>query len=186
MAGTDRRDAIAEAVLELVSHGGARALSHGAIDTHLGLPRGSSSYYFRTRTHLISAAADRLIERSRAQFSALATTLPRAPTARQAAEAIAGYADHLATRRVDEVRARFALAPEVDDPSVHQRLTRTFFSPGAAAALCEALGHPDPAASARGLLAYLEGVTAQAALGVPDARADVVLLERLLTPPDPH
>ncbi|RZU62922.1 TetR/AcrR family transcriptional regulator [Zhihengliuella halotolerans] len=186
MAGTDRREAIAEAVLELVSHGGARALSHGAIDTHLGLPRGSSSYYFRTRTHLIAAAADRLIERSRAQFIALTSTMPPAPAPQQAAEVIAGYTDRLVTRRVGEVRARFALAPEVDDPVVREHLTRAFFSPDAAAALCETLGHPVPHTTARGLLAYLEGVAAQAALGVPDVRADVPLLERLLTPPEPH
>lgn len=186
MAGTDRREAIAEAVLELVSHGGSRALSHGAIDTHLGLPRGSSSYYFRTRTHLIAAAADRLIEQSRAQFSALTSTMSAAPGPQQAAEVIAGYVDQLATRRLVEVRARFALAPEVDDPAVRERLARAFFSPGAAAALCETLGHPDPHATAHGLLAYLEGIAAQAALGAADAHADVVLLERLLTPPDPN
>ena len=44
-----RRDLICEAALDLAAEGGNHALTHQAIDARLGLARGSTSYYYRTR-----------------------------------------------------------------------------------------------------------------------------------------
>lgn len=57
---TDRRRAIADAAILLLSQDGTRGLTHRAVDRQLSLPDGSTSYYFRTRAALTSCAADRL------------------------------------------------------------------------------------------------------------------------------
>lgn len=59
---TGRRTAIADAIIELLASQGPRRLTHRAVDQHLGLPEGSTSAYYRTRTSLLSAAAQRLAQ----------------------------------------------------------------------------------------------------------------------------
>ena len=51
----ERRTAICEAVLDLAAEGGNRAVTHGAVDRRLDLPKGSTSYYFRTKRALLEA-----------------------------------------------------------------------------------------------------------------------------------
>jgi DNA-binding transcriptional regulator YbjK len=60
----DRRDLIADAAISTVATAGLRGLTHRAIDAAAGLPAGSTSYYFRTRSTLISACYLRLAELS--------------------------------------------------------------------------------------------------------------------------
>ncbi|MFG2983416.1 TetR/AcrR family transcriptional regulator [Streptomyces sp. NPDC048258] len=60
--GADRRTLIADTAIGLVAAGGLRALTHRAVDGAAGLPTGSTSYYFRTRTALIGACYQRLAE----------------------------------------------------------------------------------------------------------------------------
>lgn len=62
MTSGDRRVLIADAALDLLGRAGARGLTHRAIDAELGLPPGSTSFYFRTRNALVLAAAERLVE----------------------------------------------------------------------------------------------------------------------------
>jgi DNA-binding transcriptional regulator YbjK len=57
----ERRLRIADAALALLAREGARGLTHRAVDAELGLPNGSTSYYFRTRAALLRAAAQHLI-----------------------------------------------------------------------------------------------------------------------------
>jgi AcrR family transcriptional regulator len=59
---SDRRAQIADAALKVLAREGARRVTHRTIDRFLGLPEGSTSYYFRTRVELLSAAAHRLVE----------------------------------------------------------------------------------------------------------------------------
>lgn len=61
-AGADRRELLADAAIDLVASGGLRALTHRAVDAAAGVPAGSTSYYFRTRTALIGACYRRLAE----------------------------------------------------------------------------------------------------------------------------
>jgi DNA-binding transcriptional regulator YbjK len=58
----ERRTRIADAALELLAREGARGLTHRAVDAELQLPNGSTSYYCRTRSALLMAAAERLLE----------------------------------------------------------------------------------------------------------------------------
>ncbi|MFI7355303.1 TetR/AcrR family transcriptional regulator [Streptomyces avidinii] len=58
----DRRTLIADTAIDLVAAAGLRGLTHRAVDGAAGLPAGSTSYYFRTRTALIGACYGRLAE----------------------------------------------------------------------------------------------------------------------------
>lgn len=69
--GQDRRVRIAEAALELLAREGARGLTHRAVDSELGLPAGSTSYYYSTRATLLLAAAQRLMELDIADIEAI-------------------------------------------------------------------------------------------------------------------
>jgi DNA-binding transcriptional regulator YbjK len=59
--GAQRRDAIADAAIQLVATRGLRGLTHRAVDAEAGLPPGSTSFYLRTRHALLAACLDRLL-----------------------------------------------------------------------------------------------------------------------------
>jgi DNA-binding transcriptional regulator YbjK len=61
---TDRRTSIAEAAIAIIGSSGLRALTHRAVDRHLGIAEGSTSSYFRTRRALLAAAMGRMVELS--------------------------------------------------------------------------------------------------------------------------
>lgn len=156
-----RRSQIAGAAIEVLATGGARVLTHSAVDQHLGLARGSTSYYFRTRRSLVIAAAEELIARSRERFGRLTFDMSEEPTPESATERIATYLHHLCTVRQSDLRARLALLPEVDT-DLQKLLARAFFSLESAYALCQALGHSDPQESADCLVDLLEGAALRA------------------------
>ena len=57
-----RRELAAGAALSVLAGHGSRGLTHRAVDTEAGLPPGSTSNYFRTRSSLLEAALRRHIE----------------------------------------------------------------------------------------------------------------------------
>lgn len=59
----ERRIAIADAGLSVISTEGARGLSHRAVDRAAGVPIGTTSNYFGTRDALLAALGDRIFER---------------------------------------------------------------------------------------------------------------------------
>ncbi len=63
---TDRRAAIAGACIRILARQGAKGLTHRAVDKHLKMPEGSTSYYFRTRDALWRAAIESLVASDRA------------------------------------------------------------------------------------------------------------------------
>jgi AcrR family transcriptional regulator len=68
----DRRALIADAALRLLAEQGARGVTHRAVDGELALAAGSTSYYFRTRSALLVAAAERLLALDTEDIEALA------------------------------------------------------------------------------------------------------------------
>ncbi|MEL7977041.1 TetR family transcriptional regulator [Isoptericola sp. F-RaC21] len=64
-----RRRAL-DAAVDLLGTEGLRALTHGRVDERAGLPRGSTSNYFRTRAALLVGVADELAARDLAALSA--------------------------------------------------------------------------------------------------------------------
>jgi DNA-binding transcriptional regulator YbjK len=57
-----RRELAASAALTVLAVAGSRGLTHRAVDAEAGLPPGSTSNYFRTRSSLLEAALHRHIE----------------------------------------------------------------------------------------------------------------------------
>lgn len=162
-----RRPAICDAAIELAATGGTHAVTHQGVDRRLDLPRGSTSYYYRTREALVGAAAERLVERSRERFESRMAGEPMLPGV-----LIADYLDELLTERRADVFARLALAL---DPSLavgtRDALSRCFFSLPAAERLMTALSASDPRAAdsrtaADELVTVLEGIVAAHTYGM--------------------
>ena len=161
---TSRRDEIARAVTELAATGGARAVTHSAIDQRLELPKGSTSYYFRTRSALISAGIDAMRRNSRSSFSTL-VSLPDTSLAEVARD----YVLHLTTKRAVEIRARLALAAEVEPDS----LSSLFFNRDSAREAFASLGAEDPETISTGFIDLLEGILLRCALLPSGAEGDL-------------
>lgn len=153
-----RRDLICEAALDLAAEGGNHALTHQAIDARLGLARGSTSYYYRTRHALVSAAITHLATRSRAHFHEAVPTNWTA-TSEEAANLIAGQLEILLADRHRDALARYALVVDAArDDELRASLASCLFSSLAATRLMDALGTADPAGAARDLISLLEGL----------------------------
>ena len=57
-----RRRELCDAAIELLAEHGAKGLSHLKVDAHAGVPDGTTSFYFRTRSALLLAVAERMAE----------------------------------------------------------------------------------------------------------------------------
>ncbi|MDL9936453.1 TetR family transcriptional regulator [Gordonia sp. ABSL1-1] len=158
MPRPNRRPVICDAALDLAATGGNHAVTHQGIDRHLELPRGSTSYYFRTRESLIAAAADHLVAISQDSFRRRFVPAD-ADAAGDPVEVITDYVEELLTDRIRDVRARLALIGDPTLPdAVVTSLANCFFSASAAEELMRSRGAVDPAAAADRLLITLEGI----------------------------
>lgn len=66
---------IADAAISILGTGGARALTHRAVDQVAGLPQGATSNLFRSRAALLGAANQRLAQRTLEQVQAATVSL---------------------------------------------------------------------------------------------------------------
>jgi DNA-binding transcriptional regulator YbjK len=57
---TQRRDALADAAIQILGTDGIHKLSHRSVDEQAGLPHGTAANYFPTRDDLLTAAARRV------------------------------------------------------------------------------------------------------------------------------
>lgn len=73
-----RRSDLVDAAIETLAAAGMRGLTHRAVDRVMGLPEGSTSYYFRTRQALLRAVGERLAELTVADIPAHPVPLIRA------------------------------------------------------------------------------------------------------------
>ncbi|TQK20274.1 TetR family transcriptional regulator [Microbacterium sp. SLBN-154] len=81
MARNDaRRQTLADAGLSVIAHEGMRGLTHRAVDARAGVPRGTTSNYFRSRAALIAALVHRIGERLAPDPTVYAPWQDRAPT----------------------------------------------------------------------------------------------------------
>src|SRR5918997_4129958 len=58
----DRRSEILDGALHVLAEHGMRGLTHRAVDAAAGIPLGSTSYYFRSRSALTEGCVERLLE----------------------------------------------------------------------------------------------------------------------------
>lgn len=69
--GERRRD-LCDAAIQLLADDGAKGLSHLKVDRRAGVPDGTTSFYFRTRSALLRAVAERLAELDLADLRSVA------------------------------------------------------------------------------------------------------------------
>lgn len=69
-----RRRDLCDAAIELLAANGARGVTHLRVDRHLGLPDGTTSFYYHTRSALMRGAIDRVIELDVADFNHVLNT----------------------------------------------------------------------------------------------------------------
>jgi AcrR family transcriptional regulator len=151
---TSRRDAICEAALDLAAEGGNHRVTHQSIDQRLGIAKGSTSYYYRSRRALVHAAAAHLAQRSAIAFQALLDSPLGSP-----ADLVCAYVDELLGPRRRDALARLALFPETaDNPELRHALGGCLFSTEAAQALFGAAPPEERPALARDLVSLLEGL----------------------------
>lgn len=172
-----RRDQLADAGVRLVARGGVHALTHLAVDAEAGLPRGSTSYYARTRRDLIALVIGRLSEGSQADLDQ--ASVPTVLTRDEAVRLAVGVLDHMA-RREDAQAARFALMFEVrDDDELRGALTanapvRAPLSTEAER-LLRAIGVADPAENATDLVGLIDALLMYRIAGAAPIDAACVL-----------
>jgi DNA-binding transcriptional regulator YbjK len=156
---SDRRALIADAAISTVAAAGLRGLTHRAVDAAAGLSAGSTSYYFRTRTALISACYLRLAELSVADVDRWEAEHGN-PDPDSAAEALARLLHHWLTVERDRQLARFELSLEAARrPELRADLqTAGRTARSRAATLLAALGASDPESAADLLVAWTDGL----------------------------
>ncbi len=175
-----RPELVADAAVTVLARSGLRGLTHRAVDAEAGLPDGSTSNCFRSRSALLEAVAARLEE---LDMAALTSGPQPDPTSMPALAAyLAGNVRLMTSRRhVRATRARLALLlDETARPAMdagHHRfieLLEGVLTDG---------GHPAPGPAARAVADLLEGALVHA-VSVRSRRVDVEELagavERLL------
>jgi DNA-binding transcriptional regulator YbjK len=121
---SDRRTLLADAALDVLADEGIRGLTHRAVDRAAGMPPGTTSAYFRTRSALLTGLVKRLVQLDQAELQGLAEQLPVPHTAEELVDGIALLTRH---RLTGEGRrrslARYACTVEsVRDPELREIL----------------------------------------------------------------
>ncbi|WP_165497021.1 TetR family transcriptional regulator [Rhodococcus sp. ABRD24] len=169
----DRRALIADAAIDVIAEAGARSLTHRAIDRRLGLPLGSTSYYFRTRRDLIGVVVDRIHLQSKEDFAKSGLVPVAASCVADVVEGVAKSLEQTIAGRRKQLLARCALMVElVDDPPLRMRLMVSLFSREKAVALFTVLGAGDPSRLASGFVQLLEGLVLDHIVGYRTPPAD--------------
>lgn len=151
----DRRAAALTAAIELLASGGARALTHRAVDERAGLAPGSTSNYFRTRASLVSGVVRHLLD----DDLALLADLGPLPADRDIAPFLIRYVELSRTQRRMASLARFALLADPDAVDLAAGRTRLL---DAATRALAGVGVGDPAAIAGVLVDLVDGAIAGA------------------------
>ncbi|MEU1818925.1 TetR family transcriptional regulator [Streptomyces roseifaciens] len=156
----DRRTVIADTAISLVAAAGLRGLTHRAVDGAAGLPAGSTSYYFRTRTALIAACYQRLAELDIGDIDGGGAPAALPPDRQAAAAFLAGLLHHWLTVGRERQLARFELSLEAArNPTLEPELHRAGQAARARAArILEALGADRPQEAAELLAAWIDGL----------------------------
>lgn len=150
---------VADAAVTVLARDGLRGLTHRAVDTEAGLPAGSTSNCFRSRSALLEAIVDRLEELDQAMLTS--GPRPDVTSMSAVAETLAAGVEAMAAPGHDRAtRARLALLlEETAAPAIetgHHRLVGMLVT-----TLTEG-GHPDPEPAARAVADLLEGALVHA------------------------
>ncbi|HEX3548629.1 MAG TPA: TetR family transcriptional regulator [Mycobacterium sp.] len=105
-----RRDQITDAAIEVVARDGLHGLSHREVDKHAGLPRGTTSNYFRSREALVAATIQRIVDLHFALIDELRTRYAQSDAC--VIDLLADVVDEALTRFGGRYVAMFELALE--------------------------------------------------------------------------
>jgi DNA-binding transcriptional regulator YbjK len=105
-----RRDQITDAAIEVVARDGLHGLSHREVDKHAGLPRGTTSNYFRSREALVAATIQRIVDLHFALIDELRTRYAQSDAS--VIDLLADVVDEALTRFGGRYVAMFELALE--------------------------------------------------------------------------
>ncbi|TCO30552.1 TetR family transcriptional regulator [Kribbella steppae] len=158
--GADRRDAIADAAIHLVATRGLRGLTHRAVDAEAGLPPGSTSYYLRTRSALLTACVNRMLARDLSASPPMSVGPPL--------DLLIEMAVNLARDRPDDLIARYELSLEASrQPELRAAIDEGGRQLRAMLAhVLGGLGVPNPSEAAWPVAAMLDGLMYDRVAGV--------------------
>jgi DNA-binding transcriptional regulator YbjK len=167
MAST--RERALDAALALVGEQGIRALTHTRVDERAGLPKGSTSNWFRSRDALVAGVVAWLAETERAEFAA--NDAPAVQTSEQLIEALTGLIALQTGPLAPRTRARYALflegagdaallAPLLEQRRAYVRWTT---------AILAGVGARFPERAVRTLMATCDGLVLHRVTVDPDA-----------------
>ncbi len=163
---SDRRAVILDAALGVLAGQGMRGLTHRAVDAAADLPAGSTSYYFRSRSALVTGCVDRLLTLdAEREIPDLAAVPPG-----RLVDALADVAVAMATTERTRTLARYELTlAATRDPDLRAALV----AGGDAvrrlgAGVLAAAAVPDPEGTAADLAAVLDGMVLTALLRGPE------------------
>lgn len=171
-----RRTTITDAAIHTLAEEGMRGLTHRAVDRAAGLPEGSTSYYYRTRSALLAATVDRLAEIDTADLLAPVADLDSFTVT------MAAKLHQWSTRERARQLARYELTLEATRrPELREALTRGSVAVRANVAdLLRAAGVPTPTESADVLVACIDGLLFNQTVGTGGARLDEAELRDVL------
>lgn len=153
-----RRQRAVDAAIEVIAADGLRGLTHRAVDVRAGLPPGSTSSVFRTRTALLGGVLDRLVELDEAVLRDVPVTGWGATA--EIAELLTGLLTYWLGPARSRTVARLELyldATRRAELTPELRAANRRFRDRTAEGM-RAAGLPDPDESARILLAQLDGL----------------------------
>lgn len=159
----------------MVSEGGIRALTHARVDERAGLPKGSTSNWFRTRSALVAGLVASIAEGEREDAAALPQ--PRIASADDLVDLVSALIETETGRRAPRTRARLALSLEASHdeellaPLIRQRVIFVRWMSG----LLRDAGARHPDEAARTLLAAGNGLVFHRLTVDPDAEIRPVI-----------
>lgn len=166
---TDRRTEILDAALQVLAEHGMRGLTHRAVDSAARIAPGSTSYYFRSRSALVTGCVERLLE---IDLSLEMPVLLRAGPG-ELVDVLVGVGVAMTTAGRHRTLARYELTlAAVRDPTLRAMLVAggdTIRRLGADA--LDRLGVAQPAAAAAEIAAVLDGLVHTALLRGPEEPA---------------
>lgn len=146
-----------EAAVELLGTEGLRSLTHARVDEQAGLPKGSTSNYFRTRAQLLIGVNDWIAQHDLASADDMAT-VPK--TAADLVEGLAIGIEVLTGPDRIVTAARLTLFMEANhNPQIRAAVSQTRrVMERSIVAVMARLGATDPHSSALALMACSEGI----------------------------
>jgi DNA-binding transcriptional regulator YbjK len=150
------REMVLTAAIDLLATQGLRALTHARVDERAGVPRGSTSNYFRTRAAMVEGVTDWIVDQERRPVSA--AFAPR--TAEELIDAMCALLEVTTGQNRHLTAARLVLFVEASHNAVLREALsrgRASLTEGIVTAFAE-LGARDPLGAAEAIAACFEGL----------------------------